>query len=101
MLQSTDVFVILLITLGGIFGFVGFILGLMAVIDVKALQKSTHSVQYMPIDPQIDQENQAFSEGWGTSPETIAEQEKLYQEDLKETMPSFVPDEDDKKTYSF
>jgi len=82
-------------------GIGGFIMGLTALIQVKALQASTHSVQYMPIDPQIDKENEELMAGWGTSDEAISEQDKLFKEALEEEMPEFVPNEEDKKKYSF
>lgn len=92
---------ILFFILGGIFGFIGFCLGLAAMIRVSALEKSTHSVQYMPINPKIDEENEEFLSNWATSDTAIQEQEKLYQEEIEEKMPHFYPDEDDKKRYSF
>jgi hypothetical protein len=101
-LTNPAIYVILVCLLSGIFGFLGFFLGLKALIDVKALQKSTHSVQYMPIDPKIDEENQSYlEENWATSDDALNEQHKMYQEDIEENMPSFLPEDKDKKRYSF
>lgn len=94
-------YVIVVFTLGGMLGFLGLIMSIYAIIEVKALQRSTHSVQYMPIDPEIDKENSEYTNKWATSEASLREQDKLYNEDLEAQMPSFLPDEEDKKTYSF
>ena len=87
-------YVMVLIILGGIFGFLGFILGLKALVDVRALQKSTHSVQYMPVDPKD-------LDGWATDPDALDEQNKLFRKDLEEQFPELVPSEEERKKYSF
>ena len=88
-------YVMVLFGLGSIFGFLGFILGLKAVIDVRSLQKSTHSVQYMPVDPKDLQDD------WATADSALEEQNKLFKKDLEENLPELSPTEDDKKIYSF
>lgn len=91
----------ILATLGGILGILSLLISIYAIIEVKALMKSTHSIQYMPIDPKIDAENEEILNEWATSEDSIFEQEKLFKENLEEAMPDLVPDEAEKKRYSF
>lgn len=83
-----------------ILALVGSIFGILAFINVKALQKSTHSVQYMPFDPSVDSENQEFldKENWASSEEAITKENKLYESELEDEMPQFYQDEDATKT---
>jgi len=82
------------------------ILSIGAWIDAKALAKSTHTLQYMPVDEQIDQKNNEYlktlrNEPWASSEASIQEQNKLFKKDLEEEMPEFSPTDDDKEVYSF
>ena len=79
-----------------IFGLSGFLMGLIAIIEVKAMQKSTHSVQYMPLNME-----DVRDENWGTSEESLEKQRNLFKEDLEDNMPEFALDEDDRQRYSF
>lgn len=74
------------------FGSLGFILGIFAVVRVEAMKASTHTVQWMPIQSGDD---------WATSETAIEKQNKLYEKDLKEQLPEFALDEEDKKIFSF
>jgi len=93
-----------------LFSISGFIMGLMSFIKSSALEKSTHSVQYMPIednlkglDPFNDDLTPKMSEDdfWGTKPAYFKEDAKLYKEQLEKDMPEFAPDDYDKKVRSF
>lgn len=64
---------------------------------VMAMEKSTHTVQYMPIDPKIDKENTE----WVTRQETLEKEQKMYSEDIEAEMPEFAADDEDKQIYSF
>lgn len=64
---------------------------------VLAMEKSTHTVTYAPIDKEIDEANKA----WSTKQDTLDKEQKMYQEDIENEMPEFASDEDDKKIYSF
>lgn len=87
--------------------------GIMALIKVIAMEKSTHTMQYVSTEEQLPnftrQENTAKwdldSNGepeWATTSASIAEQNKKYQEELKEQgFDFFLPEDDDKKKYSF
>jgi antitoxin component of RelBE/YafQ-DinJ toxin-antitoxin module len=101
LLTSPLFYVSLLIILGSIAGFIGFGLGLSALIQVKALKESTHSVQYMPIDPSIDDENQKTLNSWATSDGAINEQHQMFKEDLEDDLPEFAPKDEDKKKHSY
>lgn len=77
------------------------LLSALAWTKVQALEKSTHTFQYVPIDEEVAKANDKTVEQWATSPESIAQQEKLFKEDRDELMPEFAPDEEDKKLYTF
>jgi len=72
-----------------------------AIIKVTAMEKSTHQVTYMPVDEQIDKENQDFMKKWATDEESLKTQNKAYKEDLEDLMPEFTLEDDDKKIHSF
>ena len=82
------------------------ILGSIAYCKVMAMSLSTHSVQYMPMDPTVDSDNEEFIEkqrgtGWATGTESMDEQNKMFKEDVEDLMPEFGVEEDEKKIYSF
>ncbi len=66
-------------------------------IAVLAMEKSTHTVQYMPIDPAIDKENQE----WVTKQEALDKDQKMFRDEIKDEMPEFASDDEDRKIYSF
>lgn len=91
-----------------IIGSLGLLLGALALIKSQAIESSTHTIQYMPIDTAIDQENEAFLKKqkemkgeWATSDSTIKEQMKLYEEEVSRTMPEFSVSDEDKDVISF
>lgn len=83
------------------------VLGALAYINVLAIQRSTHSIQYMPVDDAIDKENEAYlksvqnDDSWATSPEVLRKQDMLYKEDLEESMPEFVSTDEDREIISY
>lgn len=99
----------------GILALTGFVLAVLGttiavfcLIEVKSLQRSTHSIQYMPVDEAIDKENQAFlnslqtkKEGWATSEESLLKQHKMFEEDLENVMPEFATTDEDREILSF
>jgi len=68
---------------------------------VQALEKSTHTVQMVPIDEEIDKANRDYMEQWATSQKSLEEQAKMDIEDRDDLMPEFASSEEDKKTYTF
>lgn len=64
------------------------------------MEKSTHTVQMVPVDEEIDKANQEFMKKWASSEEAIAKQNKLYKEDVEEAMPEFALDDEDKEIFS-
>lgn len=71
-----------------------------AYVTVKAMEKSTHTITYAPVEEVIKGNSQPSFDP--TSDEEIDKQNKLYQKDLSELMPEFAPDEsNDKKIISF
>ena len=54
------------------------------------MEKSTHQVTYMPIDEQIDKENQDFMKQWATDDDSLQTQQKVFKEDLEDLMPEFA-----------
>lgn len=84
-----------------IFGLIGTIIGLIAIIKVVAMEKSTHTVTFKPMDEEIDKENNEFLKNWATKESRIAKDHEMYKEDLETEMPDFFPTEEDTKKYSF
>ena len=95
----TDMIYGMVLGLSILLGLSGFVMGLSAIINVKALQKSTHAVQYVPIGEQ--EENDESVENWQTTEESLAKQQKMFKDDLEEQMPEFALDDEDRKKFSF
>lgn len=68
------------------------ILSGVALLKVLAMEKSTHSVQFMPVEDALK------TDEWATSEDEVSKQNKLYKENLEETLPDFM---EDKKIKSF
>jgi hypothetical protein len=66
-----------------------------AKIEVEAMRKSTHTIQY--VDPMVDKP----SKDWATSPESIDKQNKAYTEEIEAEMPEFNLSDEDKKIFSY
>lgn len=75
---------------------VSLIFSMASLIKVIAMEKSTHSVQFMPIDEEIDKANK----DWASSEEAIKKQQKMYQEEIEDEMPEFALTDEDKETFS-
>lgn len=86
--------------LGLILGALGLIIGCIALSKAVGIEKSTHTVQMMPVDPEIDAHNKKIMEQWATKEEAIAKQEKLFKEELEDKMPEFYPEDEDKEVFS-
>lgn len=99
MSQELMILTISLTVISGVLSLVALILGALALTKTIGLEKSTHTVQMMPIDPEIDKINNKYVEEWATKEESISEQEKLFREDLEEKMPEFL--EEDKEIISW
>lgn len=103
-LNLEQIYVILAV-IGMFFGVLGTLLGTYLLIEVKSMQRSTHQIQYMPVDDAIDKENEEYLKSlntdWATSEESLDNQRKLFREDIEESMPEFAPNEDDKETYAY
>ena len=83
------------------------VIGTLAFIEVRSIQRSTHSIQYMPVDDAIDKENEAFlktvktDDSCATSPDTLKKQDELYKEELESEMPSFASTDEDMEIISY
>lgn len=103
----TEIVVLSIISgLALIMGVLGLGLGIYSFVCVKAMEKATHTVTYMPVDPEIDKANEEFlkdkkEDNWATSESEITRQNKLWAKDLEEEFPEFAPNDDDKKRISF
>jgi len=86
-----------------IIGILGAVVGALALIKVEAMERSTHSLQYVPLSEEIDEANTEYikSQSWATTDSSLKDQKKMYEEDLEDQMPEFLPSEEDKKLYSF
>ena len=108
-LITKDTLFLLFSILSLTFSLIGIILATYAAINVIALSKATHTVQYVPIDNEIDKENELFLQSqkvedaplWATTEESIKAQERMYNEELEEEMPDLARSDDDKKVFSF
>jgi hypothetical protein len=74
------------------------IVGCLALCKIIGLEKSTHQVQFVPIDEEINKANEEFR---ATPSSVLAEEQKLYNQQLEDEMPEFALSEEDKKTFSF
>lgn len=86
--------------LGLTFGVLSFILSTICFIKTLAMEKSTHTVQMVPIDPEIDKANEEYVKNWASSDEAIKKEEKLYKEELNDTMPEFSISKEDAEIFS-
>ena len=76
------------------------LVGIVALIKIMALEKSTHSIQYVPVDEEIDKANEEYMKQWATDDAAIAKEQKLYQEELADEMPEFALNDNDKEVFS-
>lgn len=90
-----------------ILGVIGLIFGIYSLVCVKAMEKATHTVTYMPVDNEIDKMNEEYlknlkkEDDWATPESEIEKQNKLFAKDLEKELPDFSPDDDSKKRYVF
>ena len=77
---------------------VSFIVASLALCKIIGLEKSTHQVQFVPIDEEINKANEEFH---ATTGESLAAEQKLYNDEIAESMPEFALSDEDKKTFSF
>jgi len=88
-------------------GVIGLILGIYSLVCVKAMEKATHTVTYMPVDKEIDKINEEYLQNskkvdeWATPESEIEKQNELFAKDLEKELPDFSPDDDSKKRYAF
>lgn len=78
--------------IGFIFGLVGFIVASFSWLKMTAMEKSTHQIQYVPIEEQ--------ARGWATDQAALEKEQKLYNDELKDEMGEFSLSDDDKKIFS-
>lgn len=74
------------------------IIGLVAVIKVFAMEKSTHTMvqQMVPVDQEIEQANEEILSGWGRKGQTeIDTDQREFKEDLEADFPEFLDDIED------
>ena len=101
-MENINIFIIIS-TICLFFSFLSTIIGLVAVVMVFALYKSTHTMTYMPIDDEIEQANKETMEKWSKqSQREIAVDQKEFKEDLEDDFPEFLDDiEDNDEAISF
>ena len=74
---------------------------------VIGIEKATHSVQYVPMNPEFDRQNEEFlqksqkEDDWATSTESLLKEDEAYRKDMDEVMPDMLASEDDLKIHSF
>lgn len=68
----------------------------------QALEKSTHTVHFQPVDEAWDKENENYtSQKWATSEAELKKQQNLFKEDLEELMPDLALSDEDREITSF
>jgi hypothetical protein len=77
---------------------VSFIVATLSLCRIIGLEKSTHQIQYVPVDEEIEKANEEWR---ATESTTFEEQEKLYKQQLEDELPEFALNDEDKKTFSF
>jgi len=90
----------IVVGLSCILSIVALILSISSLIKSIGAERSTHTMQYVPIDPEIDAENEKFVEKWATTEKAISKEKELYQDELNDEMPFFTPSNDDKEIFS-
>ena len=102
--MTLETILIIVSSVSFIFSFITVGFSITALIEVKAMQKSTHAVEYVPIDPEIDKENDAYlsqdKNAWASSDKAIKKQNEMFKDDLEEKLPEFVLSDEDKEIYS-
>jgi hypothetical protein len=103
--MNLEIVLIIISSLSFIFSFLTVGFAFKALIEVKAMQRSTHAVEYVPIDPEIDKANDEYmrkekEREWATSSKSIHKQNEMYKEQIEDNLPEFVLSEDDKEIYS-
>jgi F0F1-type ATP synthase membrane subunit b/b' len=83
-----------------IIGSLALILSAVSLIMIIAREKSTHTVQLMPVDEEIDRANKEYMSKWATSEEAIKKEQNLYKEEVEEQMPEFSLTDEDKEVFS-
>jgi hypothetical protein len=103
MLISQEFYIFLCISsiLGLLFSLISTIIGSIALIKVLAAERSTHTIQYAPVDEEIDRANKEFMDNWATKDSVFAKEREKYKEDLENEMPDFYESDEDKEIHSF
>jgi len=79
---------------------ISLILSIICVIMIIARDKSTHTVQMMPVDAEIEKANEEYLSKWATSEKAIKKEQRLYQEEIETEMPEFSLTDEDKEIFS-
>lgn len=98
---SLELYIILLVacSISSLLSMVTLVIASLALAKVIGVEKSTHSVQMIPVDPDIDAHNQRMMSDWAMKEENIDKQDKMFKEDLEEQLPEFY--EEEKEVYSY
>lgn len=99
--MTLEVVLIIVSSISFIFSFLTVGFAFKALIEVKALQRSTHSLEYVPVDPEIDKANNEFlSKEWASSEKAINKQNEMYKDEIEEKLPEFALSDEDKEIFS-
>jgi hypothetical protein len=85
--------------LGAVMALLALIFSIVALVKAFAVEKATHSVHMVPMDPEIEAANKKFMEEWATTDDAIKTQNEAYKEDLLKEMPDLAQPEEE--IYSF
>ena len=98
--NSILVFMTIVATFVSLLALILSIFGVYALIKIKAMESSTHSVQLMPVDSEIDKLNEEYLNQWATSEESIKKDMKKFREEMEDKMPDFAPNDEDYEKFS-
>jgi len=91
--------------LGFTLGFLSVIIAVISLVKVIAMEKSTHTITYQPVDEEIDAHNERFlkseEETWATTEASLVKQQSEYKEQLESDLPEFSDSDEDKIIHSF
>jgi len=79
---------------------ISFLIGTLCYVRVLAMEKSTHTVQMVPMDEEIDAINKKYTEECATSDKAIDTENSLYKDDLEDNLTPFAAAGPDKEIFS-
>lgn len=82
---------------------IALVFGFIACYKIIGMEKSTHNIQYMPVEDAVKNPFEGGFESFlgGDLDKKLERDNKLYKEEIEELMPQFAPSDEDKKIISW